>query len=282
MRLYRHFSTWSAAGVRTAVNPTAFAAATSTVAGVPIENLVPVNDGAVGRYRADTTDALYAGGTAYLVAWTATIAGVGAFTRTVRYRHVTAATADVTGPGVPVIGDPSVTDSTATFPHVPPTDADYATTVIYITDGSGTVVATGAGSGATITVIGLSAGVIYNATAIAFDANGNSSVPSIGDEWPPVRFTTAVSAMPDVPLVVKWWVNDGTTVHPYGPVYLDATRSGSHQIGCPPAPMGRGGMLSFRLGCHHPRWLSVRQIILRAFTPTALPGGLDTRTRSDG
>lgn len=243
MRLYREFSEWDKDGNRTAVDPTAVSAQTQTVAGVAIESLTPTQE-AVGRYRIQTTDALYSNLSDYRVAWAATIGG-SAFTRTVYYRHVTASGADVTGPGAAGIGLPAVTDTGATFPHVEPPDADYDHTVIYCVSQPGGVVVTGTGSGTTIAVPGLTPGTHWIATAIAYDASGNPSVVGAASV---VAFDTLSAAVPTMAFYVKWFVNDEDGYHEFGPEVLDAAAVTPYAGGSLDYRIGGGGFVGLGRG----------------------------------
>lgn len=275
MRLYREFSQYATGSVRTAVNPTLVQAATYTLAGALVENLAPVNDGAVGRYRADTADALYTTATAYRVAWTCTIGGV-TFTRTVRYTHVTQGTTDVTGPGAPQIGAPLVTPTSATFPHVPPTDADYDHTTIYLITATGVVSAQGSGS--YITVPALSPGMTYPlALAIAFDTSGNPSLPAVGS-WTGA-FTTLPEGMPAHPIIVKFYFGNRATMSAGAPRYANADRVGTFSFGSPLAPLGRGPNMRIRLEVHHPIWPKIAAIVVHGQTHEDSAGGVGDKAR---
>ena len=245
-----------------------------TVAGVVVEPLAGVYNAALHRLYVDTTNPLYASGTLYLIDWTIVIAGVPYATRDY-YVHYTPTTGDVTGPGAPGVGTPTVSDSSATFPHVPPTDADYASTIIYCIPTSGPVV-TGTGSGTSITAPGLAAGIHYDWVAVAYDTVGNPSVPAAGVLG---GFATLPGAMPDKALVVKWWVSDEDDYHEFGPVYLPADQPGSPHVGSEFAPLGRGSMLRVRVECHDPVWADLRGMIVRLDEPEDLPGNVGERTR---
>ena len=267
MRLYRAFSAWDEAGVRTAVNPTALTVATSTVAGVPIEAPAAANDGAVGRYRVDTADALYTDGVDYRVAWTATIGG-NTFTRTVRYRHCTETGAVV--PGAPTVGLSSVTDTTATFSNVLGTGA--TSTLITLTPEDGGTEITASGSGAYIAATGLSPGTTYtwaaqgvNGTALSGNASG---AQGFFTTWPGPLTTNRIQV---------WWrfpFDAAGTWNANSPEHVNPAHTG---------PQGVGGLMGVGVGtdievmfrCYDPVPVCrLTSIFLQAQHLGPRPGGL--------
>ncbi len=265
MRLFREYSLRDALGVRTPTDPTTLTVATSTVAGVPIETLVGQSDGAMGRWYVDTTDASYVANTTYRIAWTATLAG-NTFTRTLRFRQASASGGTAPGPASITLN--SFTVTTVTLNHTPPTDADYASTTVYAISLPGGIVATATGTGATITVPGLSGATHYIFVAVATDTSGNRSAIGTASVC---ECTTAVDTAPAMPLIVKWFVDDEDTIHEFGPEYLDPTDAGSHRI----TNLGRGRLLRVRLECHAPvATLQIRSIGLIVQTRERRIGGL--------
>jgi len=267
MRLYREFSTWTG-GVRAAVNPTALTVATSTVAGVAIEAPAAANDGAVGRYRVDTTDLLYTNLVVYRIAWTATIAG-NTFTRTVRYRHVTPAAG--TAPGAPAVGVYSVTDATATFTNVLGTNA--VSTLITLTPADGGPAITGIGSGAFISVIGLNPSTTYNWSAQGVSATGAQSAITAGNLG---TFITLPGPLTTNRIQV-WWrfpFDAAGTWNANAPEHVDPAHTG---------PQGVGGLMGLGVGtdieimfrCYDPVPVCrVTSIFLQAQHLGPKPGGL--------
>jgi len=222
VRLYREFSTWNAAGVRTAVNPTAVTVATSTLAAVAVEAPAATNDGAVGRYRCDSTDLLFTDGVDYLVAWTATIGG-NTFTRTVRYRHCTVSAGVV--PGSPAVGLYSYTDTTATFSNTLGTGA--TSTLITLTPANGGAAITASGAGAYITFTGLTPGTTYNwsaqgvnGTTLSAIAAGNLGV-----------FTTLAGPLTTNRIQVWWMHEHETDWNVYAPECIDPSKTGPQGVG---------------------------------------------------
>lgn len=280
MRVYRgrRIQTYSGGAWAETIPDAAPTVQTRTTAGAVVENLTSAYDAARHRWYFDTTDASYTDGTVYLAYWTVIIDGVTYDDTDLHaqpYVHRTAATGDTTPPAAPSIGAPTVTDTAATFPHTAPTDADYDTTTIYCIPASGSVVSA-SGTGGTIEVAGLAVATEYWYVAVAYDTSGNPSVPTTGVVG---KFTTATSAVPDSPIVVKWWVSDEDDYHEFGPEYIDATVHGSHRIGSNLAPLGRGRMLRLRLECHHPVWPEIRGVIVRIQKHDP-PGGIADRTRT--
>ena len=276
MRLYREFSTWTG-GVRAAVNPTALTVATSTVAGVPIEAPAAVNNGAVGRYYADTTNALYTSGTTYRIAWTATILGF-TFTRTVRYQHVTPMAG--AAPLPPTVGDPVVSDTTAAFPNVPPVgDPNWDHTVITAVPVLGGTIVTGTGTGTTITLAGLDPSTTYFWFAQGVSATGATSGVALGVYG---RFTTLAAAMPDLALTIKWWPNFETNYHEDAPKYLPILATdgdASVMVGSGIRAMAQARHLLFEIACDDPCAEELRGVQFRVKMRSGLPGGLQARVK---
>ena len=266
MRLYREFSTWTG-GVRTAVNPTALTVATSTVAGVPIEAPAAVNNGAVGRYYADTTDALYANGTTYRIAWTATI-GAFTFTRTIRFRHVTQAAG--VPPGSPTVGMYSYADSTATFANTLGTGA--TSTIITLTPDDGGPAISGTGSGAYITVIGLTPGTGY-----VWAAQGVNGATLSAIEAGNLGFFTTLPGPLTTNRIQVWWrfpFDAAGTWNANAPEHINPARTG---------PQGVGGLMGIGVGtdveimfrCYDPvQVCRVTSMFLQAQHLGPRPGGL--------
>ena len=271
MRLYREFSTWNAAGVRTAVNPTAVTVATSTLAAVAIEAPAAVNDGAVGRYRCDSTDLLFTDGVDYLVAWTATIGG-NTLTRTVRYRHCTVSTGVV--PGSPTVGVSSTTDTTATFSNTLGTGA--TSTLITLIPLSGGTAITASGSGAFITATGLSPSTVYVWAAQGVNGATLSAITA-GDLG---TFSTARSLTIAEPLLVKFFVNGEDAQHINSPREIDiANEKGGFTVGDDRAPLGQGTVAVFLLENNFGNWWGMMDVTIRYREPEQAPFGIGSRSR---
>ena len=174
-----------------------------------------------------------------------------------------------TPPGSPTISLNSVTHNTATFNHTPPSDADYASTPIYVHRQDGTLVHTGTGSGATITVSGLSPANSYIAVAIAVSTVPLTSVPSVAGCV--VAFATYNTATPDNPLYFKWGFNDTTEQHEASPVTLDASVLGMRTI----HHLGRGRIFWFMTECDAPvDALEIRNFGFRTYVRDDRIGGI--------
>ena len=270
MRLYREFSQW-VGGVRTAVNPAAVTVAISTLAAVPVEAPAAVNDGAVGRYYVDTTDALYTDSTDYLVAWQATIGG-NTFTRTIRYRHSTAGGG--TAPGSPAVGLSSTTDTTATFSNT--LGAGATSTLVTLIPLSGGTPITASGSGAFITATGLTPGTVYVWAAQGVDGTMLSAI-SAGDLG---TLSTARSLTIVEPLLVKFFVNGEDTQHINSPREIDiANEKGGFTVGDDRAPLGQGTVAVFLLENNFGNWWGMMDVTIRYREPEQAPFGIGSRSR---
>jgi len=258
MRKCREFSQRDKASVRTAVNPTALPVAVSTLAGVAIEAPVAANDGVVGRWRVDTTDALYTTATDYRIAWTATIAG-NTFTRTLRYRHVTGSLG-VT-PGAPTVGVSSVTDTTATFTNVLGTNA--VATLITLTPAKGGPAISVTGAGAYIIVPGMTPGAAYYWSAQGVSTTGAQSGIGAGNLGTLTTTLSASVSIPAHPILVKFWFRNRATLSAAAPRYVDADRVGHAILGSSQGPLGQSENMRLRLEIHHPVWPRINSITVR-------------------
>jgi len=266
MRLYREFSQWIA-GVRTAVNPTALTVATSTVVGVAIEAPAAVNNGAVGRYYVDTTDALYAASTTYRIAWTATIGG-NTFTRTIRYRHVLPSSAVV--PGAPSVAFIRATDTTATFSNVLGTDA-AATLITMEPKNGGTAIAV---SG--IAAFLIAASLTPNTTYIWRADAVNGLIATPGDMG---EFTTARASVIAEPLIVRGYFN-GETVQGAQREIDVKNELGGFTVGDDRAPWPQGTSALFVFESNYGNWWTMFDLVVRAAEPDMTPFGVGSRSRA--
>ncbi len=273
MRKYREFSQRNKASVRTAINPTALTVATSTLAGVAIEAPAAANDGVVGRWRVDTTNALYTDATDYRVAWTATIAG-NTFTRTLRFRHVTPALGAT--PGAPSVGLSGSTPTTATFTNVLGTGA--TTTLITLVPANGGPAISGTGSGAYITIVGLSPNTTYYWSAQGVSSTGAQSAITAGNLG---TLRTAPPAVIGKPLLVKLFVNNEGVQHPNGPWPLDVEHlTGVLPLGSDYGVMAQGQNARIRYECNHGAWWKLVNYTVRWQEPDMAPFGVGDRSRA--
>jgi len=292
MRLYREFSTWTG-GVRAAVNPTALTVATSTVAGVPIEAPAAVNNGAVGRYYADTTDALYANGTTYRIAWTATI-GAFTFTRTIRFRHVSAGGGAVPTETVTIASvSPAASGTSVTCLLTLPTDAarHHVELVAIPQTGVGAVMSSTSATGSIVSGTILPA-TTYYLIAIPIGTGGERGpIDAIGS----VRRVTTRGrrrvppplgeTIPDAALRVTCTANNYTFSTPHGPEYFDLAPAGldgsqSLTFGSEVAAIDDARFLEFDVECVDPVVVAVRGCVVRYVERPEAPRGLQERSRT--
>lgn len=212
MRVYHRAVQRHSGGSWAALAPdSAPTAVVKTTDGTTVQTLTSAYDAVAGRYYIATTDALYTASTLHVVTWTVTIGGT-AYTTNGWFQS-----AEVSGgaaPGAPGIGTPTYTDTTATFPHTAPSDADYDHTVIYLVPALVGDVVTATGSGATIDAAGLEPGTLYYPVAIAYNAGGVASVvgadsvqsfatlPSAG------AFAGPVGIITDMAVTLRCYVNE--------------------------------------------------------------------------
>jgi len=222
----------------------------------------------------ETTNALYTNGGLYEIEWTFNLGG-GNQLGTERYQHVTPSTSGA-APAAPALGIPTLTDTVATFPHVDPTANYHHTTITCI---SLINVVTASGSGTTIIVPGLTPGIHYDAVAVAYSATG---VPSVVGAGTIQSFTTLASTVPEHPFFVKWFMQQETAFHEFGPAVLDAAAVGQyggqtvdHRIGGAGGPgLGLGRDLRLRVECHGSVCPEITQIGVLIWEPESRqPGG---------
>lgn len=266
MRRYREFSTRNKASVRTPVDPTALTVAVSTLAGVAIEAPVAVNDGAVGRWRVDTTDALYAA-TDYRIAWTATIAG-NTFTRTLRFRHVTPSIGVV--PGAPTVAFIRATDTTATFSNT--LGANATATLITMEPKNGGATVTASGTVAFLTATGL----VPNTTYVWRSDSVNGLFTTPGDMG---EFTTRRAAVVDEPLLVRCYFNGESAVGAEREIDVK-NELGGFPVGDDRRPLGQGTSALVVLESNHGNWWTLFDLVVRAAEQDMAPFGLGSRSRN--
>ena len=227
-----------------------------------------------GHWYVDTTDALYTTQQKYELL-TTTTGSLGVVTEDHPFRHVTPSTSGA-APAAPAIGIPVVTDTTATFPHTdPPANYDHTT----ITCISLINVVTASGSGTSIEVPGLTPGIHYDAVAVAYNATGVPSAVGAGTIQP---FSTLTSTVPTHPFYFKWFLQQETAYHSFGPAVLDAAAAGAyagqtvdHRVGGGGARgLGKGRDLRWRVECHGAVCPELTQIGFLNWEPESRqPGG---------
>jgi len=246
---------------------------TYTIAGVAVESPTPAYDATRQRWYVDATPALYALSTPYYARWVIVLGGV-------TYNPVdwfVSLSAYAAAPGAPTIGAPGLTSTLATFPHTPPSDADYTHTTIYVVTSTG--VYSGTGSGSTISVTLPPGTAFYGAIAFAYDNVLNVNLPASCAMVGP--FATPSGATVDKPLYVKLFVNDQTTQVAAGPWQVDHEHlAGVHQVGSDFCPMGQGYSGRLRFENHHGVWRDRASFTVRYSVPEGAPYGLGERTRS--
>ena len=245
-----------------------------TMAGVSIEVLTHHVDGG-GDYYVDTTDASYTSGTKYRLRIDSTVAG-HSVTKDDNWQHVLPAgfVPDMTPPGPPTIGQPIVSSSSAAFPHIPPSDADYDHTVIFCFPVNSGSYLSGTGSGSNITV-GVMASTSYIGIGVAYDTAGNPSIPSNA-----VLFTTHQGSTASIakPWYLKLFVSDEDVQHSNGPWLFNPTANkGVLEAGSDLAPMAQGLNCRFRLECHHGIWKPLLSLSVRWIDSATPPFGLINR-----
>ena len=272
MDLYRQFARRTG-GVRTPYNPTGVTVTTyPLVGGAAIEAaLVALNDGVVGRFRVATDNLLYVTGTRYRAAWRKTANGY-TYTKTTVYEHATPGAGTV--PSYPAVGLVSVTDTTATFSNTLGTDSTETRIVCSANGATGLI---GLGSGAYITVIGLTPGTTYEWGAEALNASGTSSLIYGGNLG---QFSTARSLTIDEPLLVKFFVNGEDTQHINSPREIDiANEKGGFTVGDDRAPLGQGTVAVFLLENNFGNWWGMMDVTIRYREPEQAPFGIGSRSR---
>jgi len=247
-----------------------------TTAGVAVESGLAYTVDADGAWYVESTDALYVHLQKYLL-WTYTTTSLGDVSEDHPFRQVTptGTIPDTTPPGASAISVTAYTDTTVSGSVTPPSDGDYHHTEIVAVmipgDGSDPVTVTTTGTTATLT--GLKGGREYIIVAVAVDAAGNRSLVGYASAG---RVQTAVAAVPDLPILVKLYVNQRPT--PAIIYYLDgelqAILSGesvNHEM----APMTRGRQHRFRIECGAPvPVLEVRSVGAVFSIPQGEAGGL--------
>lgn len=216
-------------------------------------------------YVTDTTDVLYAHETLYRPRWTVTLNGTTYTVDGSPYEHYVPTTTDVTPPGPPTLGIPSAGETIVTVEVVPPADADYSVTTIYLIPVLGGDILTGTGVSGLVIVSGATPGVLYAVIGLAQDAAGNFSTPSnVG------LATTLPATDIALPAWLKWWVNDEVEIHEHGPEAFDPSVTGDRRF----FDLGRGRTWSFMLECHEPVFFGIRGIGGRMAMPRGMPAGL--------
>lgn len=270
MDIYRQFAR-RIAGVRTPYNPTGVTVSTFTLAGVAIEaGLAAVNAGAVGRFRASTTDALYTQGTVYQARWRKTANGY-TWNKTTVYEHVDPSATAI--PGAPTVGLYSYTDTTATFSNVLGTDA--TSTLITLVPSGGGAAITASGSGAFITVTGLSPSTVYDWGAEGVNGSITSGIdtPNLG------RLTTERGSTIDKPLLVKVFLNGEDTYAARREIDIKQEKGG-FTVGDDRRPLGQGPNALVVIENNYGNWWGMMDATIRYREPEQAPFGLGSRSRA--
>lgn len=181
---------------------------------------------------------------------------------------------DVTPPGPPTsVSAPIVTDVTASWTFVPPTDLDYDHVVFsaWPTLGGATVTATGTTGSAAMA--GLTPNTEYDWNVRAYDASGNGSVVGFGSAG---SFTTRPPATITHPLWISMFVNNDPVAARTWDKDVEHLHGG-FTVGDDRAPMGQGVCASILFEDNFCNDWAVIDFVLRYTEPQQAPFGIGNR-----